>query len=103
MLQGKGPVTTLLESSSSEQPAFPLNCKNLCKRRDCLEASLAGIRGELDQTLICFKILPIFAQEQEIFSFSCVLHHNPLAPGELRPTLAMNWPNILFCLEKQPL
>lgn len=60
MLQGKGPVTTLLGSSSSEQPAFPLNCMCLHKRRGCLEASLAEIRGELDHTLICFKIFDYF-------------------------------------------
>lgn len=60
MLQGKGPVTTLLGSSSSELPAFPLNCMCLHKRRGCLEASLAGIRGELDHTLICFKIFDYF-------------------------------------------
>lgn len=60
VLQGKGPVTTLLGSSSSEQPAFPLNCMCLHKRRGCMEDSLAGIGWELDQTLICFKIFDYF-------------------------------------------
>lgn len=99
MLQGKGPVTTLLESTSSEQTDFPLNCMCLCMRRDCPEASPAGIKPRS-----VFRYLTIFVQEQETCSFSCVLYHNPPAPGELRPTLAMNWWNILFCQPgKQPL